>query len=331
MQDFFYGNVMSSRVSGRAFIPHNRNVIVAANHASHLDMGFVRHALGTYGEDIVTLAAQDYFFEKNTIQRAFFENLTNLRAIDRKSGLRASERQAGELLQKGKTTLIFPEGTRSTDGQVHEFKPLLGHLALTYGVDILPVYLGGTREAMPKGGKLPTSREIVARIGPPIRVTDMRRLTKGLSPADAAREVAKLAHRAVVALQEGKLLDPARIDEPGRGRGAEGAPARHALRGARRQVPARSGRQAGVVLLHARQRRSRQVDRARLEGQAARSSPESPMAARPTAFSRRARRSSPRSSVTPTRPARAEFLSGAIKSNDVGLLMTFQKVFQLGG
>ena len=119
-------------------------------------MGFVRHALGTYGEDIVTLAAQDYFFEKGTLQRAFFENLTNLRAIDRKSGLRASERQAGEILSQGKTTLIFPEGTRSTDGEVHEFKPLLGHLALTYGVDILPLYLGGTRDAMPKGSKVPT-------------------------------------------------------------------------------------------------------------------------------------------------------------------------------
>ena len=41
---------------------------------THLDMGFVRHALGTYGEDIVSLAAQDYFFDKSPLRRAFFEN-----------------------------------------------------------------------------------------------------------------------------------------------------------------------------------------------------------------------------------------------------------------
>src|SRR5262249_46094029 len=140
-QDIFYGDLMKSNVVGQAFIPYNRNTIVIANHVSHLDMGFVRHALGKYGEDIVTLAAQDYFFEKNTLQRAFFENLTNLKAVDRKGGLRASERQAGEILTRGKTMLIFPEGTRSMDGDLHEFKPLLGHLALTYSVDILPIYL----------------------------------------------------------------------------------------------------------------------------------------------------------------------------------------------
>ncbi|MDB4938608.1 MAG: Long-chain-fatty-acid CoA ligase, partial [Labilithrix sp.] len=211
VQDFFYGEMMRSKISGRAFIPHNRNTIVAANHGSHLDMGFARHALGTYGEDIITLAAQDYFFEKGTLQRAFFENLTNLRAIDRKSGLRASERQAGEILSQGKTMLIFPEGTRSTDGEVHEFKPLLGHLALTYGVDILPLYLGGTRDAMPKGAKVPTKRDLFARIGPAITVTDMKRLTKGLSPADAAREIAKLARRAVDALKHGEVIDTSRM------------------------------------------------------------------------------------------------------------------------
>ena len=65
VQDLFYGDVMKPRVFGRAHIPHNRNVIVVANHASHLDMGLVRHALGKYGEAIVSLAAHDYFFDRS--------------------------------------------------------------------------------------------------------------------------------------------------------------------------------------------------------------------------------------------------------------------------
>src|SRR5262249_22389454 len=69
LQDAFYGKMMAPTITGRTFIPHNRNTIVVANHSSHLDMGFVRHALGKYGEDIVSLAAQDYFFEGNELRR----------------------------------------------------------------------------------------------------------------------------------------------------------------------------------------------------------------------------------------------------------------------
>ncbi len=206
VQNAFYGQMMRPRVSGRAFIPHNRNTIVVANHASHLDMGFVRYALGTYGEDIISLAAQDYFFEGG-FKKAFFENLTNLVAFDRKGGLRSSLRQAAEVLETGKTVLLFPEGTRTTTGEVDEFKPFVGYLALTHGIDILPMYLGGTHSSMPKGAVVPTKRQISARIGVPLRVADMRRLTEGMTSQDAAREVARLAREAVLALRDGELLD----------------------------------------------------------------------------------------------------------------------------
>lgn len=330
VQDFFYGEMMRSKISGRAFIPHNRNTIVAANHGSHLDMGFARHALGTYGEDIVTLAAQDYFFEKGTLQRAFFENLTNLRAIDRKGGLRASERQAGEILAQGKTTLIFPEGTRSTDGEVHEFKPLLGHLALTYGVDILPLYLGGTRDAMPKGSKIPTKRDLFARIGPPITVTDMKRLTKGLSPADAAREVAKLARRCVAALKDGEIIDASRMKSLEENE----APKEHPLVTLFAELERKfdSGAVEKPVSFYftlgddANAKWTVRVSKEKCEvkpGKPEGGSADCVLKTSPDIFTRIVREA--------FTPGPAEFLSGAIKSNDVELLMTFQKVFQLGG
>jgi long-chain acyl-CoA synthetase len=207
LQDVFYNNIMSSRVHGSAHIPHNRNVIVVANHTSHLDMGFVRHALGKYGEDLVSLAAQDYFFDKQSWKRAFFENFSNLKAFDRRGGLRASERQAAEVISEGRTLLIFPEGTRSTDGQLTEFKALVGHLALYYNVDILPVYIHGAHAAMPKGSKLPKARELEAFIGPPFAVSDMRRLTEGMKLSDASREIARLCYQAVLGLRDGKPID----------------------------------------------------------------------------------------------------------------------------
>lgn len=329
-QDLFYGRVMRSRVSGQAFIPHNRNVIVAANHASHLDMGFARHALGTYGEDIVTLAAQDYFFEKNSLQRAFFANLTNLKALDRKAGLRASERQAGEILQQGKTMLIFPEGTRSTDGQVHEFKSLLGHLAMTYGVDVLPLYLGGTHEAMPKGGKVPLKRDLFARIGPPITVRDMRRLTKGMTHSDASREVAKLVHRAVAALKDGEILDVSRLASLAELDG----PKEHPLVTLFAELETKFNREAVDTPVsfyftlgtdeHAKWTVKVTKDKCEVvPGKPAGGSADCVLKTSPEIFTKIVRDA--------YMPSPAEFISGAIKSNDVGLLMTFQKVFQLGG
>jgi len=330
LQDLFYGRMMSSEVTGQSFIPHNRNVIVVANHASHLDMGFVRHALGKYGEDIVTLAAQDYFFERGTLPRTFFENFTNLHAIDRKGGLRASERQAGEILQSGKTMLIFPEGTRSPDGQIHEFKAMVGQLALAYGVDMLPLFVSGTRDAMPKGAKLPTSRRIKARIGPVITVRDIRRLTKGMSSADAAREAAKLAHRAVLALQRGEILDVAKMEQ------LEEAPKskkkEHPLvmlfqeletKFAKGQVdkPTSFYFTLGTdpfakwtVLVDA--------DKCEVKlGKPESGTADCVLKTSPELFTRIVREA--------WVPGPAEFISGAIKSNDVSLLLTFQKVFQL--
>ncbi|HEX8790519.1 MAG TPA: AMP-binding protein [Polyangiaceae bacterium] len=327
LQDFFYGDVMKPRVLGRAHIPQNRNVIVVANHASHLDMGFVRHALGKYGEDIVSLAAQDYFFESG-IKRAFFENLTNLRSIDRKASLRQAIRQASEVLDQGKTVLVFPEGTRSGTGEIQDFKPLVGHLALVHGVDLLPVFLGGTHASMPKGAPVPTKRDIVARIGPPLVVSDLRRLTEGMSAADAAREVARIAREAVLALSEGKVLDLSKA-----ARREELAPGReHPLVKLFSELEAKFS--AGEVEKPVSYYVSLGNDElakwtVRVDGNACEVRPGKPdggqadcvLKTSPEIFAKIVRESYV--------PSPADFLSGAIKSNDVSLLMTFQKVFRL--
>jgi len=202
----FYDNVMKPHVYGRSFIPHNRNTIVVSNHVSHLDMGFVKYALGKYGEDIVGLAAADYFFAGKW-RRSYFEQLTNLHAFERKTNLRQALRKASEPIKLGRNVLLFPEGTRSKDGQVHEFKSTLGHLALGNHVDILPVYLGGTYESWPKGRRIPTKREIRAHIGPPLEHTHLARLTAGMAFSKACRVVAQLARQAVITMQRGGVLD----------------------------------------------------------------------------------------------------------------------------
>ncbi len=328
LQDAFYGQMMKTRVTGRAFIPHNRNTIVVANHASHLDMGLVRHALGAYGEDIVSLAAQDYFFEGGGLRKAFFENMTNLVAIDRKSGLRAALRQASEIIASGKTVLLFPEGTRSTTGEVGEWKPMIGQLALTHGVDILPVFLAGTHAAMPKGRALPTKREVAAKIGPPLRVEDMRRLTASMTPADAAREVAKLARAAVLALQEGKVLDlsTASADAPVE------PEAPHPLVRLFAELEEKFDRTAvdkpvSYYFTLGNDELAKWTVKCSSDGCDVKlGKPEGGQADCVLKTSSEIFTKIVRESYM---PGPSDFLSGAIKSNDVSLLLTFQKIFQL--
>ena len=159
--------------------------IVAANHASHLDTGLVKYALGEQGEALVALAAKDYFFD-DPFRRMYFENFTNLVPMERQGSLRESLRLAGEVIRDGYILLIFPEGTRSETGVMADFKPSLGYLAMTNRCGILPMYLAGTHEAMPKGRYLPKRGErVAAHLGPYLSYEDLTRLGGGRREAGA--------------------------------------------------------------------------------------------------------------------------------------------------
>lgn len=208
----FYERVMRTKVTGRNFLPYNRHVLVVANHASHLDIGLVRYALDSYGKDMVTLAAKDYFFEGNKYKKAYFEQLTNLVPMSRQGSLRTALREAGALLDQGKTVLIFPEGTRSPDGSLQSFKSAMGYLALHHDVDILPVWLEGTARALPKGATFLKNRELEARIGKPLSIATLKGVTRGLNGAESARVVSRIAHMCMQSLSRETLLDLDEID-----------------------------------------------------------------------------------------------------------------------
>ncbi len=195
-QAMLYSRYLNTKVSGKASVPPFGGYIVAANHSSHLDMGLVKHALGENGEKLVALAAKDYFFE-DPIRKAYFENFTNLVPMERHGSLRESLRLAGEVLREGYILLIFPEGTRSDTGIMTDFKPSLGYLAMSNGCGILPMYLGGTFDAMPKGAYLPKRQEVVSKVGRYQSYEDLLAMTKGLKRAESYRHIAYKTEEAV--------------------------------------------------------------------------------------------------------------------------------------
>jgi long-chain acyl-CoA synthetase len=323
-QHGFYDRVLQTKVFGRAHIPYNRNVIVVANHASHLDMGLVKYALGSYGQEIVSLAAQDYFFEGNRFLTAYFENFTRLVPMPR-DALRQGLRKAGELIDQGKTVLIFPEGTRSTDGQVHEFKAIVGHLALQHGVDVLPLYLGGTYGALPKGAKVVRRRDVEARIGPVLTAQELARVTEGLSLAEASRKASRLIEEAVRALGRGSLLELSKLTREAAAEEPAPPPTLQAVfqELERRFAPGAVERPTSYYFSLGDDRFTLLVSKESCEVKEGKhvAAADCVLKTSPDLFARIVREAYV--------PSPAEFMSGAVKTNNVGLLLEFQKTFRL--
>jgi long-chain acyl-CoA synthetase len=205
VQKWFYHDVLRPEFHGRANIPSHVHFLVVANHASHLDMGLVKMALGESGRNLVALAAADYFFD-NKVKRTFFENFTNLVPMERKGSLRKSLEWAFHLLEQGYNVLIFPEGTRSRQGTLQPFQRGLGHLVLRARVGVLPLYLS-TYDALPPGAWYPHSREVSARIGPFLPFETLYRAASGLPRSDAERVVTALVQRVVENLRDGAAVE----------------------------------------------------------------------------------------------------------------------------
>jgi 1-acyl-sn-glycerol-3-phosphate acyltransferase len=101
-------------------------------------------------------------------------------SIDRSNRKSAfhSLKEAARKIRDGVSVLVFPEGTRSTDGKIIPFKKGGFVLAVDAGVPIVPIVISGTHTVMPKGRLLIESRDVVMQILAPIDTSDYTRKTK---------------------------------------------------------------------------------------------------------------------------------------------------------
>ena len=77
-------------------------------------------------------------------------------------------REAGARLNDGRLVVVFPEGTRSVDGSIGEFRPGAFYLAQKSGAPVVPVYLDGGCRAIPKGDFRVRPAELLVRVLPPL-------------------------------------------------------------------------------------------------------------------------------------------------------------------
>jgi 1-acyl-sn-glycerol-3-phosphate acyltransferase len=143
--------------------------IVAANHVSHLDTPIVLKSLPRrLRRRLVVAAAKDYFYRGRLRGTLVSLSLATF-PFDRGGGSRESLRQCRSLLERGWSLLIFPEGTRSSSGELGKVRRGAAVLASAADVPVLPVYVHGLADVMPKGTRAPLPGGVVVDIGDPIR------------------------------------------------------------------------------------------------------------------------------------------------------------------
>ncbi|WP_203827692.1 lysophospholipid acyltransferase family protein [Actinoplanes palleronii] len=150
-------------------------VVVAANHASHLDTPLILQALPGGPRRTAVGAAADYFYAsrlRSAGVRLLF-NTFPVRRPARPTGPRAAHggrADADRLLTAGWNLLLFPEGTRSRDGVLGDFRRGAAALCLRHGVPCLPVGVTGTHHAMPRGRRWPRPGRppVVVHLGAPL-------------------------------------------------------------------------------------------------------------------------------------------------------------------
>jgi len=87
-------------------------------------------------------------------------------------------------------------------GVMADFKPVIGYLAFHARVGILPIFLDGTYEAMPKGTTIIKSRDVGARIGRFLPIEELEEMTKGMARAEAYRLIAARVRHEVENLRD---------------------------------------------------------------------------------------------------------------------------------
>jgi long-chain acyl-CoA synthetase len=152
---------------GEENIPRGPRFIVAANHASHLDSLAVILAMGPRAERLRAVVAKDYFF-RSRLSSWFFGRLLRAIPFDRHENFLEGLELCRRALEQDHPLLIFPEGTRSVTGELQPFKLGVGVLARGLGVPIVPAFIDGAFDAMPKGRSIPRPGRIRVVFGPPI-------------------------------------------------------------------------------------------------------------------------------------------------------------------
>ena len=190
----------SLEIIGREHLPPEGSggYLLAMNHQSYLD------------PPIVALAAQPHpihFLARKTLLKwpvlgPIFPRL-NVVPIDQERPDMSALKNVIRLLKAGETTIVFPEGARTLDGDFQPAQPGIGLIIAKTLVPVVPMRVFGAFEAMPRGGSGIRMVPIRVKIGPPLTFSaaDLERRAGG----DARDVYQRISERVMTAI---KAIEP---------------------------------------------------------------------------------------------------------------------------
>ncbi|MAT16493.1 MAG: 1-acyl-sn-glycerol-3-phosphate acyltransferase [Planctomyces sp.] len=148
-------------------LPKEGGALLLLNHQSHLDPALV----GTVMNRPISFVARDTLFNVPFI--GFWLRHCYVMPIRRDAATSSTIREAVRRLEHGFFVGLFPEGTRTSDGKVARFKPGFVAILKRARVPIIPVGIGGSFEAMPRGSWFIRPKRCCVVFGEPIPVEEI--------------------------------------------------------------------------------------------------------------------------------------------------------------
>jgi len=151
--------------------------LLCSNHTSHADSAVLMTASRRSFRSFALIGASDYFFRSRRLRWAV-SPLMNVIPIDREPGAKslsaclATCRQF--MQQTGGSLILYPEGTRSQDGEMQDFKYGAALFAIELDVPVVPAYIEGTHHILPKGTYVPRPGRVSVRFGEPLELARPR-------------------------------------------------------------------------------------------------------------------------------------------------------------
>ncbi len=179
------------RVRGAEHVPASGPVLVVSNHQSVLDPPLVGGA---------TARTLHFMAKAELFRIPLFGRLIrslNAHPVRREGSDPRALKVAARLLEDGHALLAFPEGTRSRDGSLRAGKPGVGMLAVLSGAPVVPAYVAGSLEALPRGRWWPRRRKVHVSFGPALHFKP----DLGPGRKDRYREAAQEMMRAISQLR----------------------------------------------------------------------------------------------------------------------------------
>jgi 1-acyl-sn-glycerol-3-phosphate acyltransferase len=169
------------KVEGLENVPREGPLLVIATHASNVDgMLLMAYVIPKMGRPMRWLGKEE------ALRWPFFGwvmKSNGVFAVRRQAGDLEAFRTAKKVLEDGQVLAVFPEGSRSHDGALHDAKEGATVLAVRSGTPILPIALVATHRFWPRGGFPRPGRRMSVRIGLPFRLE----MAKGGDRAEAMR------------------------------------------------------------------------------------------------------------------------------------------------